>query len=66
MANRPTRAAVTAYMTLFNVKEDIAEKRNLYGEYSEVVRELSRLLAQAKSDGRAAAISQDGDVHLAE
>ena len=51
---------------LFNVKEDIAERRNLYGEYPHVVDELSTLLARAKRDGGAAAVSKEEDAYLTE
>lgn len=33
---------------LFNLKDDISERKNLYGEYSEIVKELSALLEQVK------------------
>jgi len=39
---------------LFNLREDISERKNLYGEYPEIVAELGELLARMKEDGRAA------------
>ena len=33
---------------LFNLREDIAERTNLYGKYPDLVRELSELLAQIR------------------
>ena len=35
----------------FDLRNDIAERKNLYGEYPEVVQELSRLLDQVKLAG---------------
>ncbi len=37
---------------LYNLKEDISQKNNLYGENAEKVTELKTLLEQYKSDGR--------------
>ena len=36
---------------LFDLRDDIAERKNLYGEHPEVVEELSRLLAEVKREG---------------
>ena len=37
---------------LYNLKDDIAQKNNLYGEHPEKVVELKALLEKYKSDGR--------------
>jgi arylsulfatase A-like enzyme len=51
---------------LYNLEEDIAERRNLYGAFPNVVRELSELLAQVKRDGGIARIAEDQGVRLSE
>ena len=37
---------------LFNVRADVAERRNQFAEHPEIVRELKALLEQYKRDGR--------------
>jgi arylsulfatase A-like enzyme len=51
---------------LFNLGEDITERRNLYGEYPQVVAELSKLLTEAKQGGGTAAITEEEDAFLSE
>ena len=45
---------------LFNLKDDIAEKRNLYDEHFQVVRKLSKLLEQVKLCGGAGKYTSAG------
>jgi arylsulfatase A-like enzyme len=50
---------------LFNVREDVGQRRNLYGERPEVVRELKSLLEKYKRDGRSTpGASQTNDVPI--
>ena len=37
---------------LFNVRDDVSERRNQFAEHPEVVRELKELLEKYKRDGR--------------
>jgi len=45
---------------LYNLREDISERQNLYGEYSEIVAELGALLARVKEDEGAAEVKEIG------
>jgi arylsulfatase A len=51
---------------LFNIREDISEKANLYGDYPEIVKELSGLLKQVKLHGPNQFSSIDSDLPISE
>ena len=51
---------------LFNLGEDISERRNLYGRHPEIVRRLSARLEAIKAEGEAAVGPQTGALEESE
>lgn len=51
---------------LFNLKDDIAERQNLYGQHPDIVRSLSRRLEEIKAQGEALAGPYDGALEESE
>ena len=50
---------------LFNLREDLSERRNYYGEHPKIVRELKALLEKYKRDGRSTpGVAQPNDVPI--
>ena len=50
---------------LFDLRQDLSERRNLYGERPEIVRELKGLLAKYQRDGRSTpGAAQKNDVPI--
>ena len=45
---------------LFNVGDDLSERRNLYGEHPEIVEELSEILRRARSERGTASLASHG------
>ena len=51
---------------LFNLKDDIAERQNLYGQHPDIVRSMSRRLEEIKAQGEALAGPYDGTLEESE
>ncbi len=51
---------------LFNLKDDIAERQNLYGQHPDIVRSMSRRLEEIKAQGEALAGPYDGALEESE
>jgi arylsulfatase A-like enzyme len=51
---------------LFNLRDDISERKNLYGAYPAVVQELSQFLEQVKQAGGSGGRGSDGITHESE
>ncbi len=51
---------------LFNLKDDIAERQNLYGQHPDIVHSMSRRLEEIKAQGEALAGPYDGALEESE